>query len=205
MKKVAIVQSNYIPWKGYFDLINSVDEFILLDEVQFTRRDWRNRNRIKTPAGPVWLTIPVRVKGKYFQKISETEVSDPGWAEHHWKTLTANYGRAPHFSAFCEVLERSYLECNESHLSLINRRFLDAICQILGIGTRIVDSATYGLVEGKTRAARESLRAGKCRCVCIRPGRQGIHGGRNLSTSRNHRGVFRLFGLSRVSAEPSTF
>ena len=77
MKRVAIVQSNYIPWKGYFDMINSVDEFILLDEVQFTRRDWRNRNRIKTPAGPVWLTIPVRVKGKYFQKISETEVSDP--------------------------------------------------------------------------------------------------------------------------------
>jgi WbqC-like protein family len=150
VKKVAIVQSNYIPWKGYFDLINSVDEFILLDEVQFTRRDWRNRNRIKTPEGPVWLTIPVRVKGKYFQKISETEVSDPGWAEHHWKTLTANYGRAPHFSAFCEVLERSYLGCNESHLSLINRRFLDAICQILGIGTRIVDSAAYGLVEGKT-------------------------------------------------------
>jgi len=72
MKRVAIVQSNYIPWKGYFDLIRSVDEFILLDEVQFTKRDWRNRNKIKTPAGAVWLTIPVLVKGRYFQKISET-------------------------------------------------------------------------------------------------------------------------------------
>ena len=150
MKRVAIIQSNYIPWKGYFDMINSVDEFILLDEVQFTRRDWRNRNRIKTPAGPVWLTIPVRVKGKYFQKISETEVSDPQWAEQHWKTLTANYGRSPHFSAYREVLERCYLECNESHLSLVNRRFLETICKILGIATHIVDSATYGLVEGKT-------------------------------------------------------
>ena len=95
MKRVAIVQSNYIPWKGYFDMINSVDEFILLDEVQFTRRDWRNRNRIKTPAGPVWLTIPVHAKGKYFQKISETEVSDPEWAERHWKTLDGELWAGP--------------------------------------------------------------------------------------------------------------
>ena len=62
-KRVAIVQSNYIPWKGYFDLIASVDEFILYDDVQFTRRDWRNRNRIKTPQGVHWLTVPVKVKG----------------------------------------------------------------------------------------------------------------------------------------------
>ena len=131
-------------------MINSVDEFVLLDEVQFTRRDWRNRNRIKTPAGPVWLTIPVQAKGKYFQKISETEVSDPEWAERHWKTLVANYGRTPHFSAYRETLERCYLDCTESRLSLINRRFLDTICNILGIATLIVDSAAYSLVEGKT-------------------------------------------------------
>ena len=69
-KLVAILQSNYIPWKGYFDLIRSVDEFILYDEVQFTKRDWRNRNKIKTPDGIQWLTIPVEVKGKYFQRIN---------------------------------------------------------------------------------------------------------------------------------------
>ena len=68
-KRVAIVQSNYIPWRGYFDLIASVDEFIVLDDVQYTRRDWRNRNRIKTPQGPQWLTIPVRVSGRYTQLI----------------------------------------------------------------------------------------------------------------------------------------
>jgi len=60
MKRIAILQSNYIPWKGYFDIINSVDEFILYDEVQYTKNDWRNRNRIKTANGPLWLTIPVR-------------------------------------------------------------------------------------------------------------------------------------------------
>ena len=76
MKTVAILQSNYIPWKGNFDMIHMVDEFILYDDMQYTRRDWRNRNRIKTPAGPQWLTIPVDVKGKFTQKIKALE-NDP--------------------------------------------------------------------------------------------------------------------------------
>jgi hypothetical protein len=83
MKKAAILQSCYIPWKGYFDLINMVDEFILYDDVQYTRRDWRNRNKIKTASGSAWLTIPVDVKGKYFQKIKDTTVSDPEAAPFH--------------------------------------------------------------------------------------------------------------------------
>ena len=78
-KKVAIIQSNYIPWKGYFDIINQVDEFILYDDVQYTRRDWRNRNKIKTPNGLQWLTIPVEVKGKYNQKINDTIISEFNW------------------------------------------------------------------------------------------------------------------------------
>ena len=73
-KKVAIVQSNYIPWKGYFDMIAAVDEFILYDDMQYTRRDWRNRNQIKTPQGQQWLTVPIKVKGKYHQTIRETEI-----------------------------------------------------------------------------------------------------------------------------------
>lgn len=91
-KKVAILQSNYIPWKGYFDLINSVDEVILYDDMQYTRRDWRNRNKIKTAHGLHWLTIPVKVKGHYTQRIRETEVSSPAWAAEHWKTLGTTAG-----------------------------------------------------------------------------------------------------------------
>ena len=79
MKKIAIVQSNYIPWKGYFDLIAAVDEFILYDDAQYTRRDWRNRNQIKTPQGLEWLTVPVRNKNKYTQKIRDTEIAGTGW------------------------------------------------------------------------------------------------------------------------------
>ena len=91
MKKIAISQSNYIPWKGYFDLINSADEFILYDDMQFTRRDWRNRNRIKTPTGMNWLTIPVENKGKYLQKINETIISEEKWAKKHWLAIKQNY------------------------------------------------------------------------------------------------------------------
>lgn len=70
-KRVAIIQSNYIPWKGYFNIIKDVDEFVLLDDVQYTRRDWRNRNLIKTQYGLKWLTIPVEVKGNYQIKIKD--------------------------------------------------------------------------------------------------------------------------------------
>ena len=83
MKKIAILQSNYIPWKGYFDIINMVDEFVLYDDMQYTRRDWRNRNKIKTPNGLQWLTIPVQVKGKYLQKIKETKISEKKWTKNH--------------------------------------------------------------------------------------------------------------------------
>ena len=69
MKKIIITQSNYIPWKGYFDSINIADKFIIYDDMQYTRRDWRNRNQIKTQNGLQWLTIPVEVKGKYFQGV----------------------------------------------------------------------------------------------------------------------------------------
>jgi len=96
-KKIAIVQSNYIPWRGYFDLIASVDEFIIYDDMQFTKRDWRNRNKIKTPSGVQWLTVPVQTKGSFKQKISETRVDGNKWQKDHWNSLTKNYSRA-HFS-----------------------------------------------------------------------------------------------------------
>lgn len=143
MKRIAIVQSCYMPWKGYFDLINSVDEFILYDDRQFTRRDWRNRNKIKTPQGLIWLTIPVVAKGRYTQRIDETRVSDPKWAERHWRTISNNYAAAPFFGDYREWLEDLYLGSNEDLLSLVNRRFLDEICGRLGISTRLTWSTDY--------------------------------------------------------------
>jgi hypothetical protein len=149
-KKVAILQSNYIPWKGYFDLINLVDEFILYDDMQYTRRDWRNRNRIKAPGQPLWLTIPVEVKGKYFQKIKDTVTSDGQWQRKHWDTIVHLYSKAKHFSAYRELFEELYLGFDERSLSRINHRFIAAICNLLDIKTKISWSMDYNLVEGKT-------------------------------------------------------
>lgn len=148
MKRIAISQSNYIPWKGYFDMIASVDEFILYDNVQFTRRDWRNRNQIKTPAGLQWLTIPVEVKGKFHQRINETIVSDPGWTSRHWRTLELNYAQAAHFAEYREQIRELYLGCAATRLSEINHRFLSAIMALLGIKTTLRWSTDY-ILEGE--------------------------------------------------------
>ena len=160
-KIVAIVQSNYIPWKGYFDLIAAVDEFILFDDVQYTRRDWRNRNQIKTPQGLQWLTVPVKVKGKYRQTIHETKIDGFDWAESHWKSLCQHYRRAPHFIAISQELEPLYLQAEYTHLSKLNRTFIEWVCSKAGIATIISNSWDYQMIDGKTeRLADLCLQAG---------------------------------------------
>ncbi|HEX5053992.1 MAG TPA: WbqC family protein [Planctomycetota bacterium] len=149
-KRVAVVQSNYIPWKGYFDMIASVDEFVLFDDAQYTRRDWRNRNRIKTREGPLWLTIPVEVSGRYLQPIRETRISDPGWRERHWRTIAHSYAKAPCFREFGPQLARLYETASDPLLSQVNRHLLEGICKLLGITTRLSWSMDYQLCDGKT-------------------------------------------------------
>lgn len=148
--RIAIVQSNYIPWKGYFDLIRAVDEFVLFDDVQYTRRDWRNRNRIKTPQGLTWLSIPVQTKGEYLALIKDIEVSDASWGERHWRTIAAAYGKAPHFRWFADRFEPLYRDTREPRLSLVNRRWLEAACEALEIPTRLTWSMDYRVAAGKT-------------------------------------------------------
>lgn len=150
MKKVAIVQSNYIAWKGYFDMIAMVDEFVLYDDVQYTRRDWRNRNKIKTPNGLLWLTIPVEVKGKYYQKINETLISDNNWAKAHWASISQFYSKAPYFKEYKDVFEEFYMNVEEQYLSKVNHSLISIINNILGIKTKLTWSSDYSLVEGQT-------------------------------------------------------
>lgn len=150
MKKIAISQSNYIPWKGYFELINMVDEFVLYDDMQYTRRDWRNRNKIKTPQGLKWLTVPIEVKGKYFQKINETFVSDKNWSVNHWQTMKQFYSKAPFFKDYKDIFEAFYMNNQEDRLSLINARLIELVNSILGIQTKITWSSDYELMEGQT-------------------------------------------------------
>jgi len=148
-KRVAIVQSSYIPWKGYFDLMRRVDEFILYDDAQYTRRDWRSRNQIKTKDGLLWLTIPVEVKGKYHQRIRDVKISDTTWRERHLKTIRASYARAPYFADYDDALVELYSAATSSWLSEVNRHFLDGLSRLLGIRTRLTWSMDYELPEGR--------------------------------------------------------
>lgn len=148
---VAIVQSNYIPWKGYFDLMRAADIFVLYDDVQYTKRDWRNRNRIKTPQGVHWLTLPVRVKSRYLQQIREVEIAEPQWHERHWACLHANYRAAAHYDTMGPPIADLYARCaGLTHLSQVNALLLRGVADLLGVRTPLVDSSTLGRCPGRT-------------------------------------------------------
>lgn len=149
MKKIAILQSNYIPWKGYFDLINMVDEFIIYDTAQYTKNDWRNRNRIKSSNGLVWLTIPAK-KINLEQSISDTHVADLNWSKKHWKTIAQNYSKAPYFKQYKDIFEEFYQSNEDLNLSSINRELIRIINGILGIKTVIRCSSEFELIDGQT-------------------------------------------------------
>lgn len=138
-KRVAVLQSNYIPWRGYFDLIAYVDQFVLLDSVQYTRRDWRNRNKIKTPRGVEWLTVPVRVKGKYDQRICDTRIDGSRWVKRHLGAFTESYCKSPFFEDSFTLL-RDVLLSEHEFLSALNRDLIERLALELGIRTPISDS-----------------------------------------------------------------
>ena len=147
-RRIAILQSNYIPWKGYFDLIGSVDEFILYDDMQFTKNDWRNRNLIKTPSGVQWLSVPVGQD--ISRRIRDVQIPDHGWQAKHWRTLRVNYARAKSFDEVAKWLEPIYLREQHPTLSQLNRRLIEAVCAYLDISTVIRNSWDYELGEGKS-------------------------------------------------------
>jgi hypothetical protein len=139
-KRVAISQSNYIPWKGYFDLIAKADVFVIYDEVQYTKNDWRNRNFIKSVAGTgtQWLTIPVRQES-LGQRIYDTKIISLNWRKKHVGSLVANYSKANFFREYRDQIIELYNYDGDS-LSEINAQFIKEICRILAIDTEIIDS-----------------------------------------------------------------
>jgi hypothetical protein len=108
--RCVIVQPSYIPWRGYFDLIRRADVFVFYDDVQYDARGWRNRNRIKTPEGARWLTIPVAKHGAQTEGIPINAIAtvDDGWAVRHRRTLAHAYARAPYFAGYRNMLDRLY-------------------------------------------------------------------------------------------------
>lgn len=142
MKKVAVIQSNYIPWKGYFDIIHDVDVFVFYDDLQFTTRDWRNRNKIKTPHGEFWLTIPV---GQQTDRlVCEVQIRESSWQKRHWKTIETFYGKALHFKRYRDFFRHVYLGIKWHNLSELNQFIIRSIsADFLGIETEFRDSREF--------------------------------------------------------------
>jgi hypothetical protein len=109
--KVVILQPSYIPWRGYFHQIAKADLFVFCDDVQYDKRGWRNRNRIKTPQGPIWLTIPVLSKGVQTSHIPILQIQicwDKNWNQDHWRAIQQAYQKTPYFKDYAPLLEDFY-------------------------------------------------------------------------------------------------
>jgi hypothetical protein len=145
--KVAVLQSNYLPWRGYFDLIHDVDLFVFYDDVQYTVNDWRNRNRVKTANGVVWITIPIGNQND--RRICDVEIRDRGWSRKHWMTIEQSYRRAPHFAKVAPFLREMYARDWRS-LSELNQATIRMIAtDMLGIATAFRDSREFELHSSK--------------------------------------------------------
>jgi WbqC-like protein family len=141
--RVAIIQSCYVPWKGFFDLIGRCDQYVIFDSAQFVKRHWHNRNRIKTATAMQWLTIPVKTKDRHKQSIDEVEIEKP-WADKHWRALELAYRRAPFFAQLAPTVQGWYGRADaEKRLTDVNEIFLRGIADLLGVTTRIVRDASY--------------------------------------------------------------
>ena len=139
--RVGILQPGYLPWLGFFEQVYRSDLFVLLDDVQYTKNDWRNRNRVRGPNGIVWLTVPVRVQGRHMQLINEATIDNRGpWSRKHRGTLDSCYSRAPHYPEYAEGL-RALLERPWDRLVDLDVALIGWVCEKLGVTTSIILSS----------------------------------------------------------------
>ena len=177
MSRVAVIQSNYIPWKGYFDVIHDVDLFIFHDDLQYTKNDWRNRNRIKTPNGPAWITVPVGTSES--RLICDVEIRDAAWQKKHWNLLNTHYGRTAHFATYRPFMAEVYLDKRWENLSSLNQFLIRRIAELLGITTAFRDSREFApegarqerLLDLLRRANATTYLSGPAAKDYIEPGR----------------------------------
>ncbi|WP_310492799.1 WbqC family protein [Dechloromonas sp.] len=147
--KIGVIQSSYIPWRGYFDFIASVDAFVFHDDIQYTKSDWRNRNRIKTPKGTEWLTVPVHYK-EVSQLICETSIDHSTlWQQKHLRRMQENYREAPYAKAAWDILAGVQFD-RSATISNLNIELTKQICDYLCITTPLIASSELSLVGTKT-------------------------------------------------------
>lgn len=145
MKTIAILQSNYIPWKGVFDLINQVDEFVFLEDVQFTKRDWRTRNQIFYNSKKIWLSIPVK-KANRETLLNSIEIDETqSWRTSHYEKIKQSYSTSPFFDKYKWILDEIYNDDSIVNLSQFNIKITKLIAAELGIKTVMKISTDYSL------------------------------------------------------------
>lgn len=148
---VTIHQPNYLPWLGFFDKACKADVLVFLDNVQFPRRGWSNRVRIKTPEGPAWLTVPVSVKGRYHQLIAETQIRyQDDWVRKHLSTLERNYRSQPFYNDIAPVVEQ-LLTTRPPLLGTLNGDIIRALCELLEIDVRLISGSSLGQSGASTQ------------------------------------------------------
>ena len=158
--KVAILQSNYIPWKGYFDLINDVDTFIFYDVVKYTKNDWRNRNVIYTKNGKQWITIPIEAHNVN-KNINEVIITNKEWQKNHFKSLYLGYKKAPFFNQLEELIE-DYLNTKTwGKISDLNQYLITIISKKIGITTAFKRAEDFILEGDKVERLISLLRQNK--------------------------------------------
>jgi hypothetical protein len=148
---LAVHQPQYIPWLGYFEKIEKSELFLFLDDVQFKKREYQNRNRIKTPNGELWLTVPVISKNHFFQKISEVQINTTeDWQKQHFKSLEHNYSKAKYFTEhkafFEEIYSKKYDLLIDVSMDIINY-----VLKYLEINTKCELSSKYKVLTQSTQ------------------------------------------------------
>jgi hypothetical protein len=146
-RRVAVLQSCYLPWRGYFDLMQSVDVFVFYDDVKYTKNDWRNRNIVKMRRSPVWLTIPIGNEATR-QRICDVEIRSHRWQLKHWRTLNQCYGKCDFFARYAPFFEDLYCRQTWKSLSELNQLLIRQLAEWLGIEVEFRDSRSFEL-KGK--------------------------------------------------------
>lgn len=148
--RCAIMQPNYLPWIGYFNLIYNCDKFVFLDHVHYTKEEWISRNRIKTPNGWTYLTVPIKRKNLLHQPICKAEIDNiKNWRETHWRTIKFNYTKAPYFKKFESTFQEIYQK-KWSHISNLNVKLINKILDIFQLKKEIFFSSALNIPGQKT-------------------------------------------------------
>jgi WbqC-like protein family len=146
--RVAANQSNYLPWKGYFDIIHDVDLFFFYDDVKYTKDDWRNRNIVKMGGSLRWITIPIG-KEAVKQRICDVPIPSSSWQLKHWRTLNQCYSKCQHFARYAAYFEEFYCRHTWTNLSEMNQVLIRQVCTWLGMDVVFGDSRDLHLTGAK--------------------------------------------------------